>query len=52
MSVTEQMIIDKLVIFVYNEELNILYISPNVIRIIRSRRLKLAGHVARMGEEK
>jgi hypothetical protein len=35
----------------YNEELHILYSSPNIIRQIKSRRMGLAGHVARMGEE-
>jgi hypothetical protein len=34
----------------HNEELNDLYSSPNIIRVIKSRRLRLAGHVARMGE--
>jgi hypothetical protein len=33
----------------HNEELNDLYSSPNVIRVIRSRRMRLAGHIARMG---
>jgi hypothetical protein len=36
----------------YNEELNDLYSSPNIIRVIKSRRLRWAGHVARMGEER
>jgi hypothetical protein len=36
----------------HNEELHILYSSPNIIRQIKSRRLRWAGHVARMGEEK
>jgi hypothetical protein len=36
----------------YNEELNNLYSSPNIIRVIKSRRLRLAGHVARTGEER
>jgi len=27
----------------------IMYASPNIVRVIRSRRMKLAGHVARMG---
>ena len=31
-----------------NEELHSLYCSPNIIRIIKSRRLRWAGHVARM----
>jgi len=35
----------------YNEELNDLYCSPNTIRIIKTRRIRRAGHVARMGRE-
>jgi hypothetical protein len=35
-----------------NEELHILYSSPNIIRQIKSRRMRWAGHVARMGEER
>jgi len=35
----------------HNEELNDLYCSPNIVRVIKSRRLGWAGHVARMGEE-
>jgi hypothetical protein len=34
----------------FNEELNGLYSSPNIIQVIRSRRMRWAGHVARMGE--
>ena len=34
----------------HNEELNDLYSSPNIVRVIKSRRLRWAGHVARMGE--
>jgi hypothetical protein len=34
----------------HNEELHNLYSSPNVIRMMTSRRMRLAGHVARMGE--
>jgi hypothetical protein len=34
----------------HNEELHILYSSPNIIRQIKSRRMRWAGHVARMGE--
>jgi hypothetical protein len=34
------------------EELHNLYSSPNVIRIIKSRRMKWAGYVARMGEKR
>jgi hypothetical protein len=36
----------------HNEELHILYSSPNIIRQIKSRRMRWAGHVARMGEER
>jgi hypothetical protein len=36
----------------YNEELNDLYCSPNIIRMIKSRRWKWAGHVARLGERR
>jgi hypothetical protein len=35
----------------FNEELHILNCSPNIIRQIKSRRMRWAGHVARMGEE-
>ena len=34
----------------HNEELNDLYSSPNIVRVIKSRRKRWAGHVARMGE--
>jgi len=34
----------------HNEELNDLYFSPNIVRVIKSRRMRRAGHVARMGE--
>jgi hypothetical protein len=33
----------------HNEELNDLYCSPNILRVIKWRRMRLAGHVARMG---
>jgi hypothetical protein len=33
----------------HNEELNDLYSSPNTVRVIKSRRTRWAGHVARMG---
>jgi hypothetical protein len=36
----------------HNEELHNLYSSPSIIRIIKLRRMKWAGHVARMGEKK
>jgi len=35
----------------HNEELNDLYSSPNIIREIKSRRMRWAGHIARMGRE-
>ena len=34
------------------EELNDLYSSPNIVRVITLRRMRWAGHVARMGEER
>jgi hypothetical protein len=36
----------------HNEELRDLYSSPRIIRIIKSRRMRWAGHVARMGEKR
>jgi hypothetical protein len=36
----------------HNEELHILYSSRKIIRHIKSRRLRWAGHVARMGDER
>jgi len=35
----------------HNEELNDLYSSPNIVRVIKPRRMRWTGHVARMGEE-
>ena len=34
----------------HNVELNDLYSLPNIVRVIKSRRMRWAGHVARMGE--
>ena len=34
----------------HNEELNSLYSSPNIVRVIKSRRMRWAGHVARIEE--
>ena len=34
----------------HNEELSDLYSSPNIVRVIKSRRMRWGGHVARMGE--
>jgi len=36
----------------HNEELNYLYSSPNIVWVIKWRRMRSAGHVARMGEER
>ena len=35
----------------HNEEINDLYSSPNIVRVIKSRRMSWVGHVARMGIE-
>ena len=35
----------------HNEELNELYCSPNIVRVIKSRKMRWAGNVARMGGE-
>jgi len=35
----------------HNEELNDLYSSPNIVRVVKSRRIRWVGHVARMGKE-
>ena len=37
---------------IHNEELNDLYSSPNIVRVIKSRRMRCAVHVACMGGEK
>jgi hypothetical protein len=34
----------------HNEELNGLYCSPSIVRVIKSRRMRWAGHVVSMGE--
>ena len=36
----------------HNEELHDLYSSHSIVRVIKSRRMRLAGHVARMGGER
>ena len=35
-----------------NDELNDLYSSPNIVRVIKSRRMRWVGHVARMEERR
>jgi hypothetical protein len=36
----------------HNEEVNDLYCSPSIVRVIKSRRMRWVGHVARMGERR
>ena len=36
----------------HNEELNDLYCSPNIVRVIKLRRMRSAGHVARMEDRR
>jgi hypothetical protein len=36
----------------HNEQINNLYYSPNIIRVIKSRTITWAGHVVRMGERR
>ena len=36
----------------HNAELNDLYSLPNIVRVVKSRRIRWAGHVARMGEDR
>jgi hypothetical protein len=33
----------------HNEKLNDLYFSPNIVRVIKSRKIRYLGHIARMG---
>jgi hypothetical protein len=39
-------------LIMHNEELRDLYSSPSIIRIMKSRRMRWVGHVARMGEKR
>ena len=34
------------------EELNDLYSLPNIVQVVKSRRMRLAGHVARVGDDR
>jgi hypothetical protein len=36
----------------HSEELNDLHSSPNIVRVIKSRKMRWAGHVTRMGDRK
>ena len=36
----------------HNEKLNDLYSSPSIVRVMKSRRMRWAGHVSRMGERR
>jgi hypothetical protein len=36
----------------HNEELNDLYSSPNIVWVIKSRRIRWAGHIARVGNRR
>jgi hypothetical protein len=36
----------------HNDELHSLYSSPNIVRVIKSRRMRWVGHVACIGEER
>ena len=36
----------------HNQELNDLYSLPNIVRVVKTRRMRWAGHVARMGEDR
>jgi hypothetical protein len=36
----------------HNDDFHDLYCSPNIVRVIKSRRMRWAGHVARIGEER
>jgi hypothetical protein len=36
----------------HNEEINVFYCSPNIMRVIKWKSMRLDGHIARMGEER
>jgi hypothetical protein len=39
-------------VLLHKEELNDLYSLPNNVRVVKSRRMRWAGHMARMGEDR
>jgi hypothetical protein len=39
-------------LILHNEELHNLYFSPSIMRMIKSRRMRWAGHIARVGEKR
>jgi hypothetical protein len=45
-------LIDFVIFIIINEELHRLYSAPSIIRMIKSRRMRWAGHVARMEEKR
>ena len=36
----------------FHNKINVLYSSPNIVQVTKSRSMRWAGHVARMGEER
>jgi hypothetical protein len=52
-TVNKKVVIENYIaMFPHNEELNGLYSVPNIVRVIKSKRLRWVGHVARMGERR
>ena len=49
---TKFVIIIIIIIIIIIENLNDLYCSPNIVRVIKSRRMRYAGHVAHTGERR
>jgi len=46
------MMMSLIIIIIINDELNNQYSSPNIVRVIKTRRMRWEGHVARMGERR
>jgi hypothetical protein len=44
--------VEMLPLETHNEQLNDLYSLPNIVRVVKSRRMRWAGHVARMGGDR